>query len=141
MERLSKLQKSILTVLKIVDETEFIMDKAKYRCTKNRQRLLLERDDTQSPEPPPFWYSLKDSFEEGDFFKEGIKTLVQKRLGLADSKAFDASFSRSIKSLMKKGYIERSYSTKKIERSDRWKPNKHQTDFIKLTEKGINVNL
>ena len=117
MERLSQLQKSIITVLRVMDQTQLTIEKAEYESLKNRQKLI-SNSKVKLVEMPPYWQKVKDS-EEHELsdpywvFEEGVKSLVRKNLRLTDSKAFDSSFCRSVKSLRQKGYINVSYSTKK----------------------------
>ncbi len=153
-ERLGKLEKIILTVLKASEEA----DKAWY----NEHRPGCK---------PPFPHKIRDMWGTEDHassvIEEGIKIIVEKflkkQMGVEDSlekiirgeykpcsyfdksmptgktsrygseitrdiSPFNASFSRSLKSLISKGYIE---ATKTI--------GGKQIESIKLTEKGLNV--
>jgi hypothetical protein len=132
-ERLSKLQKIILSVLKVKDEVDWENYYSKYR----------------PKEKPPYWHKLRDTYAEpGDIgypgakIEHGVKAIVQnalkKSLGIKSilekdyksnpkkdyfykspkregknrwgyditgSTSFDVSFSRSIKNLLKKDLI------------------------------------
>lgn len=160
-ERLSKLQKIILTVLKTKDRVEYEQWK---KHKMNRQ--------------PPYWQKLRstyDTHEEGgnsatgqllesgvksivrvalkklygvdfwskeenprdDYFFKSKETGVKNRFGYEGHgpSSFDVSFSRSVRGLIEKGYIETTREGKGWYRVD-----KKQVTNIKLTEKGLNVN-
>jgi len=151
-ERLSKLQKFTLTVLKIKDQAEYEQWK---KVKMNRQ--------------PPYWHKLRNTYstveEEGNsasgfILESGVKDMVhsamkklygrrngyffnvngtgkKNRFGYEGHRAssFDISFSRSVKGLIEKGYIEAKRAGKGWYRVD-----KKQVTNIKLTEKGLNVN-
>lgn len=86
-ERLSKLQKIIITTLKVKDKID------------QKEFYDISRPNLK----PPYWHRVRDEYAGGGIIVEvGIKNVVKKKF----EELFDASFSRSIKGLANKGLIE-----------------------------------
>lgn len=170
-ERLSILQKAIITTLRVLDEEEY----------KTNKKLFSEK-----AKQPPYWHKLRKTSGDGSLMgsgwitDRGLKFYVEKtlsahykfpeidwssfkdtaqkeertkhpRYNYFDHKptgkvsqqfgyniyrpsSFDISFSRSLKNLWEKKFIECDFTKN-------WRKKIAQIRAIKLTEKGLNVKL
>ncbi|XOB41575.1 MAG: hypothetical protein ACKKMS_02545 [Candidatus Nealsonbacteria bacterium] len=171
-ERLSILQKAIITTLRALDEVEY----------KTNKKLFKKK-----AKQPPYWHKLRKTTGDGSMVgsgwitDRGLKFYVEKclkahyklpeldfsnldkvnaqeeermkhpkynyfdhkptgkvsqRLGynIYRSSSFDISFSRSLKSLWEKKFIECDFIKN-------WRNKVAQIRTIKLTEKGLNVKM
>lgn len=114
-ERLSKLQKTILLVLSAKD---------------HHKRITIQKN---LPERlPPYWHRTRDTRESREvILEDGIKNAVRTHLkSVKNTNLFHNSFSRSLKSLITKGFVEAKREPKKRYGL------KSVITHVRLTEKG-----
>ena len=160
-ERLSKLQKVILAGLKAKDETDWERWYKKHNIDRTPPYWHRLRNTYSEPEDPSgrgtvleygvkevtkrqlaklygvdFRHREKDNSRK-DYFLKAKPTGKKNRWGyeVCGPTSFDVSFSRSLRGLINKGYIE-------AERRGRswYGAEKKQVTHVRLTKKGFNVN-
>ena len=167
-ERLSKLQKTILTVLRFMDEEEYKIRKKSSLCQSpppywHRLRytaeiagrglkFVVEKSLEEQYEVPQYNFSERDSNKIKERIQEREKHPKSKYFEKSDTgrtfcrcgeeniirgpSGFDVSFSRSLRGLEKKGYVECRQTENHRTRGYGWRTIKHQIQGIRLTEKG-----
>jgi len=174
-ERLSKLQKIILTVLRFMDEEEYKIRKSSlcqspppywhklkhtadgHRRTERGLKFFVEKSLEEQYEVPQYNFSERDKNKikqriqerekhpKSKYFKKSDTGRTFCRYGeeesIRGSSGFDVSFSRSLGSLIKKGYIECRQTENRRTRGYGCRDIRHQVGQVKLIEKGVNVKL